>query len=360
MHQLLIKLRKCCRKNNDGEITMEQEPLVTIVIPTYNAKKTVKKCLTSLKNQETNASYQVLVVNDGSTDETENIVKRVVGEDTRFTLLTKKNSGLSETRNYGVQHTTTKYITFMDPDDYVEANYIDKLIEPYLHSSTCTLSITGYQKERENGEIIFKSENTGDNTFAADDAFFKIFVAGGFEGFTWNKLYCTNIIKNNKLKFDNSTEPYEDLYFDLQYLKYCKQIVWNNVVTYHYIVHNNSAIHSDRPGNVFNFESPKKIDVLKRMIPLIPDENERALDALKSKICWDELSIFRAIYAAPNKDEVPVETIKKLRDDISKYRQPFLHNEILSKKDKVIFWLNWYCPSLFAWIWNTFNLHGRG
>lgn len=339
---------------------MKQEPLVTIVIPTYNAEKTVEKCLASLKIQKTDILYRVLVINDGSTDGTEEIVKRVIDNDNRFVLLTKKNSGLSGTRNYGIQHTTTRYITFIDPDDYVEDDYIDKLTGPYLQDPDCTLSITGYQKERENGEIIFKSDNAGENTFSVSDAYFKIFIAGGFEGFTWNKLYCTEIIRDNNLVFDKTTEPYEDLYFDLQYLKYCQQVVWNNIVTYHYIVHDNSAIHSDRPGNRFNFDSPKKIDVLKRMIPLIPAENKRGLNALKSKICWDELSVFRAIYAAPNKSEVPVETIQKLRKDILKYRKPFLHNEILSGKDKVIFWFNWYCPSLFAWIWNTFNLHGRG
>ena len=339
---------------------MSEKPLLTIVIPTYNAEKTVEKCINSLKKQNTKFAYQVYIINDGSTDKTQNVVESAINDDKYFRVFSKDNSGLSGTRNFGLARTNTEYITFVDPDDFVNSNYVNELLTPYCADNECDLSITGYQKEDDEGNAIFQSENSGTDSFTANDAMFRIFISGGYEGFTWNKAYRTSIFKKYNLQFTKESEPYEDLYLDLKYLQHCRKIVWRNNITYHYVVHNSSAVHANRPGSVFNSTLPKKIDVLKEMLTFIPSNNTKAINALKAKICWDEMSILRTIYAAPNRNEVPKETIRELRQDNLKYRRAFLSNQILSQKDKLIYWLNWYMPSTFAWVWNTFKLHGRG
>lgn len=339
---------------------MKNTVQVTVVIPTYNAVKTIKKCVLSLKKQKTSYNYQVLIVNDGSTDNTQTYVEKLIKGDSHFKLYSKANSGLSGARNFGIEHTQSELITFVDPDDFVEPNYIENLVSVYLQNDDCSLAITGYQKEDEQGNIIFKSDNNGITSMTSSEAMFQIFVTGGFEGFTWNKLYRTDIIKNNKLTFEKDTQPYEDLYFDLKYLEFCQKIVWDNTITYHYIVHDTSALHTNQPGKPFNPKIVDSIQILKSMFQLIPSDNSEAVEALKAKVCWDEISILRTIYAAPNAKKEYSETIDKIRKDNLNYRQAFLNNKILGKRDIIIYWLNWCVPSLFAWLWVKLGMHGKG
>ena len=106
---------------------MMKKPLVTVVVPAYNTEKYIDKCLQSLLNQSYR-EIEVIVIDDGSKDRTNEICKKYEQADSRFLLISKKNTGVSDTRNVGIHHAKGKFIIFVDSDDYVTNDYIDTLV----------------------------------------------------------------------------------------------------------------------------------------------------------------------------------------------------------------------------------------
>lgn len=104
----------------------------SIVVPVYNVEKYLEKCLKSIQNQ-TYDNFEVIIVNDGSTDNSKEIIRSFV-KDPRFKSFNKKNGGLSDARNFGVKYTTGDFLLFIDSDDYIDKNLLTKLnnvIEQY-------------------------------------------------------------------------------------------------------------------------------------------------------------------------------------------------------------------------------------
>ena len=93
----------------------------SIIVPIYNVEKYIEKCLQSIKDQ-TFKNFEVIMVDDGSTDNSNKIMK-LFEKDKRFKSYSKKNGGLSDARNYGIQYTTGDYLLFIDSDDYIDKNY---------------------------------------------------------------------------------------------------------------------------------------------------------------------------------------------------------------------------------------------
>ena len=95
--------------------------MITCVVPCYNAADTIIESLSSLKNQ-TEKSFEVIIVNDGSTDNSEELITEYIRDDHRFKLYSKENGGLSDARNYGLRYCESEYICFLDGDDVYEEN----------------------------------------------------------------------------------------------------------------------------------------------------------------------------------------------------------------------------------------------
>ena len=94
----------------------------SIIVPVYNVEKYLKRCLDSIQNQ-TYDNFEVIIVNDGSPDHSQEIIDEYVKHDDRFLSYQKENGGLSDARNYGVKYATGDYLLFVDSDDYVSSDY---------------------------------------------------------------------------------------------------------------------------------------------------------------------------------------------------------------------------------------------
>ena len=99
--------------------------MISIIIPVYNAENYLEECLNSVQNQ-TYTNIEVILVNDGSTDNSKHICERFCQEDIRFHLLNQENQGQSFTRNTGVAASTGEFIAFVDSDDVIKANYLEE------------------------------------------------------------------------------------------------------------------------------------------------------------------------------------------------------------------------------------------
>ncbi len=329
---------------------------IEVIVSAYNSVDTINKCIDSLLAQEGKFSYRITIINDGSTDDTLTALKRYQGNDL-VTVYSKTNGGLSDARNYGMKIMQADYVVFVDSDDFVEKDFLQCLYSQY-ENSKCDLAICGYQKEDADGEVRFVGIGQKE-VISSRKALDQIFVSTGFEGYAWNKLFKTSIIKDNNLSFIYDS-TIEDMYFACEYLLHCNMVSFDPKVVYHYVVHSNSIVNSKKFGSKYDPKSLKNLDTYQKLQKLIPQEYVEVHKSLNAHLCWFANSQLRIIMLASNKNEIPSSIVEQLKNISKKYRNDFMNNHILPKRDKIIYLMNNYCPSLLAFIWKKLKLRGNG
>ena len=123
---------------------------VSIIVPVYNSEKTILRCLDSILNQ-TYKNIEIIIVDDGSTDNSYNLIKSRLNNDHRIKLIKKENTGVSDSRNNGLEITTGEYVTFIDSDDWIELNLIEKMVE-VLEKENVDIVCCNYYLNYEDGK----------------------------------------------------------------------------------------------------------------------------------------------------------------------------------------------------------------
>lgn len=210
---------------------MKKNPDISIIVPIYNTGTYIRKCLDSLVSQQ-KKELEFLLINDGSTDNSEEIIKEY--KDKRIKYYKNKNQGIGKTRNFGIDKATGKYLMFCDSDDYLAEDTCEKLFKKATKDNL-DLVICNFYRETEDGvkkeENIISFKNT---TLKETPKLLKEINAS-----PWNKLYKTSLIKNNNLVFHESLK-YEDTAFVFIALDKAKKIGKIDDYLNHYIIHGNS------------------------------------------------------------------------------------------------------------------------
>lgn len=203
---------------------------VSIIVPIYNAEKYIEKCLDSLVNQ-TKKELEFILVNDGSTDNTENIIKKY--KDKRIKYYKNKNQGIGKTRNFGIEKASGRYIMFIDSDDYVDKN-MTKLMFDKAFSNNLDMVICDYYKVVNDEISEEKLVNFKPTTLKESPSLiFDINLS------PWNKLYKRALINENNIRFIENLK-YEDAPFVCQSLDKAKKIGKVNKCLNYYVIHSNS------------------------------------------------------------------------------------------------------------------------
>ena len=221
-----------------------KKELISIIIPIYNIEKYLKRCVNSLLNQ-TYKNIEIILVNDGSTDNSPLICKEYEKNyKDKIVYLNKKNSGVSEARNYGLQKAKGKFVTFIDADDYVKEGFIEKLYEQIKDDKTVLVisNAVNFDDEQEYEQTIQKKEQIKINK---EQCIKELFLEKNFFSVCWGKLYKTEQAK--KIKFDKTMKIAEDLKYVMNYLENCKEN--DNIIIipdklYYYYLRQGSAIRS--------------------------------------------------------------------------------------------------------------------
>ena len=230
--------------------------VVTVIIPLFNGKQTILRCLESLKSQ-TYKNIEVIIVNDGSTDCSAELVKKYIQDNklNKWQLYTISNGGVAKARNFGITMATGEYLCFVDADDYVEIGYVEKMLSA-IQNSQSDFCISGYKRvSYRNGKEEGKQDCMISDCVYSLESSEKIdetLFINGFMHPCWGKLYKTRLIKDNQITFPDQSLS-EDTVFNLKYLQFVHSIKTINYLLYYYIVDIDSvSLSKSFPANIFD------------------------------------------------------------------------------------------------------------
>lgn len=211
-------------------------PIVSIIIPVYNVEKYLHQCVDSVIAQ-TFTNFEVLLIDDGSTDASREICDKYVRKDKRIRVFHKRNGGVSSARNLGLEKALGKWVSFVDADDWIEKDMVDNLIS-FCKSEADTI-LCSARSVRPNGE---------QNLFNLDNRFFDSvdsFLAQSYHHWAvWGYLLSVSIIRNNKIHFEEQISMSEDCLFLIKYFSYAHSFHTLKKELYNYRINDTSCCNS--------------------------------------------------------------------------------------------------------------------
>lgn len=227
------------------------EPVISIIVPVYNTSKYLDRCISSLLSQSFK-NFEVILVDDGSTDNSAEVCRRYVNE--KVKLYSKQNGGLFDARNFGIKHMSesSQYCCFVDSDDTINSDYLKKLYDSIIISAA-DLSCGGikniYKNQSDNIPQEFELKAA-----VYDDVFNNYLFANrlktGFFNSACTKLYKTEIIRKYNLYFEN-IKIAEDICFNFKYLHFCSKIIVLDDKIYNYY-HNEGSLTSQGSADMYS------------------------------------------------------------------------------------------------------------
>lgn len=303
------------------------EPKISIIVPVYNAGKYLKKCLDSIINQ-TFTNIEVIVVNDGSTDESRLICDRYAKKDHRIKVIHKKHAGVSDSRNIGINHAQGDYIGFVDGDDYIQQDMYKRLYELCIDTKS-DISICRLGREIDGKIINHNKIQKGDmKLFDNQTAISELFKGVLYRFSLCNKLF-------HKRCFDDIHFPegriHEDLATTYRLFSQAKQSVFINQLLYIYVKQENSILttkyHEKRMDSLIAWEE---------IIPFMNENYDELLDDVYA--CFGYWCVDHVYYILNQVDDKweRKKYLKIVQAIINTSYQPLINNQILSFKYKYI------------------------
>lgn len=315
---------------------MSVSPLLSVIVPIYNAENTLKKCLDSIKKQ-IYTNYEVILIDDGSKDNSGQICDYYSSKDSRFVVIHTINQGVSKARNIGLEKANGKYLMFVDCDDYISPDYFDTYIN-IIEKDQSDVVIGGLVCEENDCTTIKNVFRTGKKS---NEIWDDICLRPEMFGYIAGKIMRTNIIKENNIRFNIMMYSQEDLDFNLSVYEKCKQFVIIDYAGYKY-----KYIPSKRKPPVWDFIGNSlrmyRIGLKKNML------SNEAENAIKERVIKQ---FFSFLYNCSDNEEYHF-SIQKLNkvEGLSEY----LKSQKVMGEPKYI--IKWYLNEKYERIYKYFIL----
>lgn len=266
---------------------------LSVIIPMYNSEKYVKRTIVSLEKQTVSDDmYEIVIVNDGSTDRSYTICELLAQEYNNIVLVSQPNGGVSKARNKGIEYARGKWITFLDSDDYVTNNYVEEILEV---SEDYEYVIFDNYKENETKVTIEKEwiKNFLNTKISKQQTI--EWICDQRLNAPWDKRFLKNVIITHSLSFDENLNMGEDLLFNLEYvLKVNTIYVSGEALCIHTANKEGLCNNSINPEiiNVFDYIYRKIVELLAANemtanMHIVNLSNLRILTALIRKLFWN-------------------------------------------------------------------------
>ena len=268
---------------------------VSVLVPVYNTERTLKKCLDSILQQTIIDKIEIVIVNDGSTDNSENIINEYLNKYRNISYFRQYNQGLGATRNKGIELAKGDYIAFLDSDDWVDNNYYEKMLNKAKIEES-DLVISSYLVEILNKDSKNLVTHCNDNKFN----YLNQLIMGKVAGFSWNKLYKKSLIVDNNLIFPirGELENVEDQYFSTRCVALCNKISFMNESNVHYIVNSTSIVRK--------YQNDLYKDIL-----MLYRSNSKFFNEVNIKNCNNNILLLRGLITIINNEFKPTRTVDK-------------------------------------------------
>lgn len=289
-----------------------KKPTVSVIVPVYNAEKTLRRCLDSIRSQ-TWENIEVILVNDGSSDQSLGICREYCQKDERFHLIDKEeNSGVADSRNRAIAAATGEYLQFADSDDWLRRDATELLVEA-AEKNGCELVVAGFYR------VLERRIYTHRALFMAGKVSRARFVEGlmrapanYYYGVLWNKLFRTDIVRRQKIACPEDLEWCEDTTFNLHYLANTKNVMV-------------------LPDPIYFYTKQKdSLSSVRRVLPEVV--------RTKGQLCGQYQTLYRATKPKSKGSLRPYGFLVSLPIDggpsVEGYRNPEFYAEKLEKKSK--------------------------
>lgn len=210
---------------------------ITIAVAIYNVEKYLEKCLNSLLNQTEKNGYEILLINDGSTDSSREICEKYIKNGLKAKLINQSNKGLIGVRNLSIKLAEGRYILFLDGDDYVDINMLSVLFKEInnVDYDMIAFGFNWIENNKINLDNRFLKERTINDKIKINELVFSKEINTS----VWNKIFKMSIIKENKISFENFFKC-EDILFVIRFLEHSNEVKFIKLPLYYYIFRDNS------------------------------------------------------------------------------------------------------------------------
>lgn len=215
-------------------------PDISVIVPVYNVEKYIERCLLSLINQDCTCNYEIITVNDGTKDNSMQIVRRLAASYDKIRIVEKENGGLASARNAGLAQAHGEFVAFVDSDDFVSESYISRLYDTAVNTGA-DIVCCNYKNTDESGEHGF--ENPLSHTcgvFSGRSALKGILADITIRSYVWNKLYRRSLFTDNNIVFPLGM-TFEDFAIMPQLMYHSKKVAFIKDTLYFY-VHRHGSI----------------------------------------------------------------------------------------------------------------------
>lgn len=320
---------------------MEMKKKISVIVPVYNAEKTIERCLLSILAQ-TYSNLEVIVVNDGSKDSTERIVSDMAKKDSRICLFSIENGGVSHARNYGLDQVSGEYVSFVDADDYLDQEMYYSLIELSLEHGV-KIAHCSYQNNDENGNVLSVVGGNGKVVKQNHDEAISCLINGIlFTGGLWNKLYAVELFEH--CRFDEVIRFNEDVLMNMYLFDQVEQSVYSDMPLYHYVASQDSATHS---ANSIEY-CKQRIYVSRKILEI--SRGKAYERSAEDTLLFALLGLYREyLFDDRKKHQHEKKQIEKEVDD---YRKKGL---LSARKDRIQYFLYRHFPLGFIMIYSLYS-----
>ena len=318
---------------------MGEKPLISIIVPFYNSGKLIANSVNSLKQQK-EKNFEVIFINDGSKDNSRDILKELL-EDSNFTyrLIDKGNEGVSIARNLGIKEAKGEYLIFLDADDAIHEDLIKELNKKLKDSEPFDIIYWGWDKVDLSGKVIDKYEDHYEY-IKNIDSFIKDFMLHNFWIWTGSAAYNKNFLINNNIFFPERIFFAEDVNFIFKALLKANHITCiEKSLSYYFF-------HSQAISKNFNFKrvhTIKAIYLLENLLKDGTEEKEIFINKFKPEFYWNMIN---GLLLFDEKDEKTKDIVIRL------VKNTFIRKELKKRsfesfKDRIRKMIILYFPSMY-------------
>ena len=247
-------------------------PTVSVIVPVYNVEKYLNRCIESIRSQSLN-SIEIILVDDGSTDDSPRICDDYLNLDYRIKVIHKSNEGLGLARNAGLELAQGEFVAFIDSDDYIKSTMMEELYNRACASNSDAVISGGFITVKYNGDILIEKDIDSEKIYENDVEKIALEMLGAppeyykdcvYEMSVCKGLYRLELINNNNIKFLSERQYIsEDLFFHFDFFRYARKAIIVPEVYYYYCEHLSSLTkhyQKDRfTRNVYLYCETKKI-----------------------------------------------------------------------------------------------------